>query len=208
MKYFLVLILFLYSCGNSVSQNKAQNSTKLIGGPCEGCEAVFEYGDRNLNSVDTLPDFNNEGTKIKITGTIYRNDGKTPAEDVILYIYHTDINGIYEKKGDETGWGLRHGYNRGWIKTNKDGKYAFYTIKPGSYPQSNNPAHIHPIILEPDGKYYWIEEFHFEGDPFLTERQINPSSPRGSNGNLELIMKDGILTGTRDIILGKNVPGY
>ena len=202
-----ILILFLFSCGNSVSQKNDQNSFRLVGGRCEGCEGVFEYDEKKLNSIDTLPDFNNEGVKIKITGTIYENDGKTPAEGVIMYIYHTDVNGIYSK-GDETGLAMRHGYNRGWIKTDRTGKYTFYTIKPGSYPESSNPAHIHPTILEPGGKYYWIEDFYFEGDEFLTERVKNPSSPRGGNGVLLLKEEGNILAGKRDIILGKNVPGY
>ena len=117
--------------------------------------------------MDTLPDFNDQGMRIKVMGTIYQRDGKTPAKDVILYIYHTDQQGIYATKGDEQGWGKRHGYIRGWIKTGEDGKYAFYTLKPGIYPSRDNPAHIHPIILEPDGKYYWLGSYHFAGDTLL-----------------------------------------
>ncbi len=202
-----LLNIFLVSC--SKSQNQARHSSELVGGPCEGCEAVFEYGNRDLNPIDTLPDFGDEGQKIKVTGTIYLNDGKTPADDVILYIYHTDQEGIYPTKGNETGWARRHGYFRGWIKTNDDGKYTFYTLKPGVYPSRLAPAHIHPIILEPDGKYYWIEDYHFEGDSLLSEREINPESPRGgSSGILQLKKENNIWVGTRNIILGKNVPDY
>ncbi|NJM25880.1 MAG: hypothetical protein HC859_10755 [Bacteroidia bacterium] len=86
-------------------------------GPCEGCEAVFEYGSKKLHSTDTLPDFHDKGDKIRIHGTIYKNDGKTPAAGVILYIYHTDQAGVYPTRGGETGWEKRHGYLRGWIKT-------------------------------------------------------------------------------------------
>jgi protocatechuate 3,4-dioxygenase beta subunit len=180
-----------------------------VGGPCEGCEAIFEYGDRNLSPVDTLPDFNNQGPKIKVTGTIYQNDGKTPAEGVILYIYHTDQNGKYATKAGETGWAKRHGYIRGWVKTGKDGRYTFYTLRPGTYPRGSIPAHIHPIILEPNGKYYWLGSYHFEGDPLLTKKQISPESPRGGSSGLLSLRKEGNLwVGKRDIILGKNIPGY
>ncbi|HEX9827316.1 MAG TPA: intradiol ring-cleavage dioxygenase [Flavobacteriaceae bacterium] len=191
------------------SQDLITNKPKLVGGRCEGCEAVFEYGDQILSSVDTLPDFNEQGLKIKVTGAIYLNDGKTPAKDVILYVYHTDQKGLYSTKKGETGWGKRHGYNRGWIKTDNSGKYEFYTLKPGVYPDRSTPAHIHPTILEPNGKYYWLESYLFEGDSLLTDREINPNSPRGgSSGLLNLKREGNLWVGTRDIILGKNIPSY
>jgi protocatechuate 3,4-dioxygenase beta subunit len=194
---------------NIGSKNDGQANYRLVGKPCEGCEAIFEYGDRKLTPIDTLPDFNNEGLKIKVTGTIYKSDGKTPAEGVILYIYHADQNGIYAKKGNEKGWAKRHGYIRGWVRTGADGKYAFYTLKPGVYPDRSTPAHIHPLILEPNGKYYWLGSYHFWGDSLLTEKEIHPESPRGGSSGLLVLKKEGdIQVGTRDIILGKNVPGY
>lgn len=200
----LFLTLLLSSCGSS--QNP--NSIRLIGGPCEGCEAIFEYGNKKLTPVDTLPDFLEKGPKIKVSGTIYQNDGTTPAENVILYIYHTDQNGIYATKGGETGWGKRHGYIRGWVKTGSNGRYAFYTLKPGVYPDRSTPAHIHPTILEPNGKYYWIGSYHFEGDTLLTKNEIYPELPRsGSIGLLTLKKEGDIWVGSRDFILGKNIPG-
>ncbi|MCW8810623.1 MAG: hypothetical protein OQJ93_08700 [Ignavibacteriaceae bacterium] len=204
---FIILSVALTSLVNP--QDKNEGNYKLVGGPCEGCEAIFEFGNRILSNVDTLPDFNIDGPRLKITGTIYKPDGKTPAKDVIVYIYHTNQDGIYETKGDETGWGKRHGYIRGWIKTDKDGKFTFYTLKPGTYPNRSEPAHIHITILEPNGKYYWLGSYHFEGDPLLTEKEINPELPRGgSSGLLSLQKEEDIWVGKRDIILGKNVPEY
>jgi protocatechuate 3,4-dioxygenase beta subunit len=201
------LSTLLFSCANS--QTKSQVNFRLVGGPCEGCEAIFEYGDKDLSPVDTLPDFNNQGLKIKVTGTIYQNDGKTPAKDIILYVYHTDQNGIYATKRNETGWAKRHGYIRGWLKTGNDGQYAFYTLKPGVYPNRSEPAHIHPTILEPDGKYYWLGSYHFMGDSLLTDKQINQNSPRGGSDGVLTLKKEGaIWVGRRDIILGKNIPDY
>ena len=210
MKKTMTILSFAVLFATSVSAQPRQASqARLVGGPCEGCEAVFEYGDRTLSPVDTLPDFQDDGPKLKVTGTIYQKDGKTPAEGVILYIYHTDQTGRYPTRGDETGWARRHGYLRGWVKTGKDGKYTFYTLKPGTYPNRSAPAHIHPIILEPDGKYYWLGSYHFEGDPLLTEKEIAPKAPRGgSSGLLSLRKKGDLWVGVRDIILGKNVPGY
>lgn len=73
-------------------------STRIVGGGCEGCEALHEYEDKKLTSTDTLPEFENNEPQLKITGTVYKKGGKKPAEGVIFYIYHTNRNGIYEKK--------------------------------------------------------------------------------------------------------------
>jgi len=208
-KSFIALSLSVLLSPCIRAQTWNEGNAKLVGGRCEGCEAIFEYGNKELHSTDSLPDFNDEGLKIKVTGTIYQKDGKTPAEDVILYVYHTDQNGIYATKGGETGWAKRHGYIRGWIKTGEDGKYTFYTLKPGIYPSRSTPAHIHPIILEASGKYYWLGSYHFEGDPLLTEKEISPQSPRGGSSGLLSLHKEGNLwVGERDFILGKNIPGY
>ncbi len=212
MKKRNLLILGLFSCGFlllSCQGSRGQNNPRLVGGPCEGCEAVFEYGDRALTPVDTLPDFHSGAQKIKVNGTIYRPDGKTPAPDVVLYVYHTDRSGLYTKRGDEKGWGRRHGYNRGWIKTDRKGRYTFYTIKAGTYPDGTEPAHIHPTILEPDGKYYWLESYYFEGDPLLTDKETRTPSPRGGTNGILRFSKEGDLwVGERDFVLGKNIPGY
>lgn len=201
MKTPILILFFLLLCNASLAQGT------LVGGPCEGCEAVFEYNNGSLSPTDTLPGFDQNRPRLKITGTIYKPDGKTPAKDVILYIYHTNREGVYPTRGDEQGWAQRHGYIRGWVKTDVNGKYSFFTFKPGSY--SNNPAHIHPIILEPNGKYYWLGSYHFADDPNLTDEDRNIDSPRGgSKGILSLKKEGGILVGQRDFILGKNLEGY
>lgn len=204
---FLMLLCILPACSQQADSRR--QSKKTVGGPCEGCEAVHEYGSKKLTWTDTLPDFGDPGPKLEISGTIYQRDGKTPAKDVILYIYHTDQEGIYATKGNETGWGRRHGYIRGWVKTGDDGRYKFYTLRPASYPNSNNPQHIHPIIKEPDKNEYWIDEFLFTDDPLLGEREKSHLQKRGGPGVLNLTKgKDGILIGKRDIILGMNIPNY
>ncbi len=197
-----------FSC-HAQDTAEADQSYYLVGGPCEGCEAVLEYGDRTLTSVDTLPDFDKPGPKLKISGTIYQPDGKTPAEGVILYVYHTNQEGVYPTRGDEEGWARRHGYIRGWVKTDADGRYAFYTLKPGHYPGRRAPAHIHPIILEPGGAYYYVGDYLFEDDPLVSDRARNQKQPRGGSRKVIAPEKEGeLLVATRDFILGKNIPGY
>jgi protocatechuate 3,4-dioxygenase beta subunit len=217
MKIFSVLFSFSFcicinSCGQSHSGKGMDDSKKdiKVGGNCEGCEGIYEcpVPFDKLNETDTLPDFNDAGPKIEISGIIYKADGKTPAPGIVLYIYHTDQRGIYAKKGDEKGWAKRHGYIRGWVKTNEKGEYRFFTLVPASYPNSANPKHIHPTIKEPGFTEYWIDEFVFDDDPLLPENERNKAQPVGGNGVLKTIMKEGMLRANRNIILGLNVKDY
>ncbi len=126
---FLLIVMGLISCNGQ--------SSKIVGGGCEGCEAIYEYGDKKLRVTDTLPDFQKTEPKLKITGTVFQKDGTSPAANVILYIYHTNRKGYYATKGNEKGWAKRHGFIRGWVKTGKDGRYTFYTFRPAAYPEGN-----------------------------------------------------------------------
>ncbi|MEQ9403433.1 MAG: intradiol ring-cleavage dioxygenase [Cyclobacteriaceae bacterium] len=200
---FLLFCLSIYSC-----QSQTEQPDKKVGGPCEGCEAVHEYGDQVLNAIDTLPGFMENEPKLKLTGKLFKLDGKTPAANTIMYIYHTNARGIYEKKGDETGWGKRHGFIRGWIKTGDDGKYTFYTYRPASYPDTTLPAHIHTTVKEPGKTAYFIDDFFFDDDPYLPQRVREGTGKRGGSGISQPVMKNGILTIERDIILGLNIPNY
>ena len=213
MKPLLILTLVICQAFPACSQNNATNKKTatdiIVGDGCEGCEAIHEcpIPFDQLSNVDTLPDFDQPGPKIEISGTIFHSDGKTPAKDVVLYVYHTDQTGVYPTKGNEKGWARRHGYLRGWLKTGADGKYKFYTLVPASYPNGRNPKHIHPTIKEPGIAEYWIDEYLFADDPYLQNENHN-RPPRGGNGVLKPEMKNGMLRATRDIILGQNVPGY
>ena len=198
------LVLSLHAC--SYSQHQKPADTRLLGGPCEGCEAIFEWGTKNIRAVDTLPDFRDNGVKIKISGTVYNPDGKTPAPGVIIYVYHTNQEGIYPAPQNATGWAARHGAIRGWVKTDGSGRYAFYTLKPGVYPNRGAPAHIHLTVLEPDGSYYYLADYYFEGDTLLTNREMFPEKPRGGNSGVVRLQQDGdLLVGNRDLVLRKNV---
>jgi protocatechuate 3,4-dioxygenase, beta subunit len=159
--------------------------------------------------VDTSSGWSQPGQKIRITGIIYESDGKTPAPDVTLYYYHTDINGLYADRKELDRRVVRHGYIRSWVKSDTEGKYSIYTVRPAPYPDRSMPAHIHPAIKEPDiNKEYYIDEFVFVDDPLLTKEVRNAMENRGGNGILTLREDSGITTAQHNIILGKNIPNY
>jgi protocatechuate 3,4-dioxygenase beta subunit len=208
--FFLVCVAII-SCAQRQVQIQDQTQSKEIqlGGPCEGCEAALEYGNRKLSWVDTIEDFSDVGPKIEVSGAIYKRDGRTPAEEVILYVYHTDQKGVYPTRGDEKDWGRRHGYLRTWLKTNAHGQYKFYTLRPASYPGTTNPAHIHATIKEPGKQPYYIDAYLFDDDPFLLQKERASQQKRGGNGILTPPTSTGEITRyKRDIVLGLNISGY
>jgi protocatechuate 3,4-dioxygenase beta subunit len=84
-----IVITALYSsgCSQATNQKKSnENNNVHVGGKCEGCEAIYEspIPFEKLSWIDTLPDFNETGPRLEISGTIYQVDGKTPAKDVVL----------------------------------------------------------------------------------------------------------------------------
>ena len=204
---YITTILFVFSACNSQIEKRTPVNT-VVGGPCEGCEAIYEYGEKQLKAIDTLPSFLENEPKLKIIGIVFEKDGKTPAQDVIIYAYHTNRDGIYEKKGDEEGWGKRHGHFRGWVKTDANGRYAFYTFRPASYPDRQEPEHIHLTVKEPSKNEYYVSDIVFDDDPLLTPEKRNKLSNRGGSGLVILEENNGIYVAHRDIILGKDIPDY
>ncbi len=180
----------------------------MVGGPCEGCEALLEYPAGSLKAVDTIPGHSIYSPKVLLTGVVYRADGKNPAENVIVYAYQTNRKGIYARKENSKGWGRRHGYHRGWVKTGQDGRYTFYTFRPGAYPERNEPEHIHLVVKEPETIPYYIDDVLFLDDPRLAEQMKQALNNRAGTGLVSLSMKGSYYVAKRDIILGANIPNY
>jgi protocatechuate 3,4-dioxygenase beta subunit len=163
---------------------------------------------KELNWQTTIADAKEEGERMEISGTIYQKDGKTPATGVILYVYHTDVKGEYTPTATQVH-ARRHGHLRGWMKTDAQGRYKFNSIRPAAYPNQRFAAHVHPIIKEPTKNEYWIDEYQFEGDPLLTQKDRDSVQNRGGSGIITLNKNEkGTWIGKRDIVLGKNVPSY
>lgn len=206
----MLITTWLGLCWLTACTQENKDNGKLIraGGPCEGCEAIYEapLSFDLLKHTDTLPEFSSGAQQILIHGKVFKADGKTPAPGIVIYAYHTNADGVYPMKGNETGWAQRHGYLRGWVKTDKHGAYQIYTTRPGSYPNSSNPQHIHFTIKEPGYSEYYIDDIYFTDDPLLP---ANPSrNARGGSGLVKLEKRNNLLAGERNIFLGKHIPGY
>jgi len=138
-----------------------------------------------------------KGERMLISGTVYQPDGKTPAPNTLIYLYHTDVHGIYGR-GSEP----RHGRYRGWMLTDEKGRYEFSSIRPASYPDSTISAHVHMTLTTKDLRENSVDSILFEGDKFITARERSEIGKGGFNPILKMEKgADGVMRGVRDIKL-------
>jgi protocatechuate 3,4-dioxygenase, beta subunit len=213
---FISLVMFtslLVSCNGQTKTNtpvqNQSNTKKLVGGGCDGCEIMFVGMPANLSPVDTSDGWAEKGQQLLLTGKVYKIDGKTPAPNVIIYYWQTDNNGYYSPKQGMDEKAKRHGHIRGWVKTDKEGNYSIYTIRPAPYPKDNIPAHIHTSIKEPniDNEYY-IDDFVFDDDKLLTGEKRKALTNRGGSGILRVLISGDLQIAEHNIVLGLNIPNY
>lgn len=182
----------------------------IIGGPCEGCEGVFEGLPATISSVTRIARPGEPGQRMIIDGIVRDRSGASVA-GVIVYAYQTDASGIYRPLENAPGTSARrHGQLRGWAMTDSLGGYRFITIRPGHYPQRNAPQHVHMHVIEPGCCTYYIGSIVFRDDPLLSEAASRVAeTDRGGSGRTNPTRgADGVWQVRRDIRLGAGVPGY
>ena len=109
------------------------------------------------------------GRKIKVTCRI-KNESGQPVDGALVYLYQTDYKGWYAAdaphvlmyEGD-----MGHARLFGYVKTDANGQFELFTVKPSGYPQSDLPAHIHVHVNAPGYRAY-VTEFLFDDDERLT----------------------------------------
>jgi protocatechuate 3,4-dioxygenase beta subunit len=201
-KIVIPLLLSVAAC--AAAPGDAARSTALPA--CEWCGAD-EAPAEGLTAEMVIAGPDEPGERLVVTGTVYERDGRTPAAGVLVYAYHTDLTGRYTRRGDETGNGRRHGRLRGWLVTGADGRYRIDTIRPGGYPGSTEPAHVHLTLRPPGGEEAWVDAIEFADDPRLTAAQRARREDRGGSGIVEPVRgEDGVWRATRDVVIPTGAP--
>lgn len=120
------------------------------------------------------------GDPLVIRGRLLNEDG-SPSGDAVVFAHQTDRGGLYDRR--ENGphsWRLR-----GWARTDADGRFTFETIRPGSYPASNNPPHVHFTAYLPGGARYHAGELSLS-----MTRPAGSPSPEEASISLRLTARD------------------
>jgi protocatechuate 3,4-dioxygenase beta subunit len=129
---------------------------------------------KHLSSKARIAPESEPGQPLVIHGRAVAEDGSIPLEDAVIFAYHTDREGHYDRAGAPAhSWRLK-----GWALTDVDGRFEFDTIRPGAYPRRNVPEHIHVGVFLPDGRRYWADGLVFDDDPLL------PVDDRSSAGHV------------------------
>lgn len=205
-----LLVILATGLGCTDARSDAERTQEpVVGGPCEGCDAVFVGLPSALTWSSRIAPADEPGESLLIDGAVTDRHGH-PASGVVVYAYHTDVRGHYpteDRAGNRAA--TRHGTLRGWALTDGQGHYRFETIRPAGYPGTEIPAHVHLHVIEVGRCTYYIDDILFDDDPRLTAAERRHASGRGGNG---IAMPQQDSTGTwlvrRDIVLGEGIADY
>ena len=150
------------------------------------------------SSGDVAPP-NEPGERLAVSGVVYRSDGRTPVAGASVYVYQTDARGYYRP---DDAMGNRDPRLMGLLRTDPQGRYAYRTIRPGSYPGTRVPKHIHYEVTA-EGQGTRIFEIVFDDDPYVTARVREEAARPGSIYALQRVQagSGGVGRLTQDIVL-------
>ena len=127
------------------------------------------------------------GSPLVIHGRAFAADGRTPLAGAVVFAYHTDREGLYDRPGSPAhSWRLR-----GWAKTDAEGAFEFSTIRPGAYPGTRIAQHVHFTLFPAAGERHHAGELHFADDPFVGDRERTQSESAGEFGSVRPVRRQG-----------------
>ena len=112
------------------------------------------------------------GQRIIVSGRVTDEDGR-PVPNTLIEIWQANAAGRYIHVVDQHPAPLDPNFSgAGRCATDADGRYAFTTIKPGSYPWRNHPnawrpAHIHLSLFGPSFLTRLVTQMYFPDDPLF-----------------------------------------
>ena len=139
------------------------------------------------------------GERLEVTGVVYAPDGRTPVPRASVYVYQTDARGHYRP---DDPMGNRDPRLKALLRTDERGRYSYRTIRPGSYPSTRVPRHIHYEVTA-DGHGARIFEIVFEDDPFVGDAVRGDAARPGSFYSLRAVKHgaDGVGRIEQDVVL-------
>ena len=122
------------------------------------------------------------GERIKVSGMVMDENGKGLPR-VLVEIWQANAAGRYIHKEEIHDAPLDPNFHgAGRMLTDDQGRYLFYTIKPGAYPWGNHfnawrPQHIHFSVIGHQLSHRLVTQMYFPGDPLFEFDPIFQSTP-------------------------------
>ena len=145
-----------------------------------------------------------KGILLNLSGTIYKEDGKTPLNNALVEIWQCDENQHYDNTSNDF-------LCRGALKTGNNGRYDFKTVVPVQYKANPNneaswrPAHIHMRVSVADQQDL-ITQIYFKGDKYI-ETDTSASAPQAVNRILDISKNaSGENAVIFDVVMSKEFP--
>jgi protocatechuate 3,4-dioxygenase beta subunit len=149
------------------------------------------------SSADVAPP-GEPGERLEVSGVVYAADGRTPVAGASVYVYQTDARGYYRP---DDAMGNRNPRLMALLRTDAQGRYSYRTVRPGSYPGTRVPKHIHYEVTA-EGHGTRIFEIVFDDDPFVTDQIRADAARAGSVYALPRVQKgSGAARLTQDVVL-------
>lgn len=129
------------------------------------------------------------GERIVVAGRVLDEDGR-PVPDTLIEIWQANAAGRYIHVNDQHDAPVDPNFfGAGRCVTDAEGRYKFYTLRPGAYPWQNHanawrPAHIHLSLFGPTIATRLITQMFFPGDPMLPQDPIFTSVPASARNRL------------------------
>jgi protocatechuate 3,4-dioxygenase beta subunit len=129
------------------------------------------------------------GERILVTGRVLDEAGR-PQADTLVEIWQANAAGRYIHKVDQHDAPLDPNFHGGGrCVTDSEGRYRFYSVKPGAYPWGNHhnawrPNHIHFSLFGPSFLTRLVTQMYFPGDPLLDLDPIYQGTPAGARERL------------------------
>ena len=129
------------------------------------------------------------GERIIVTGRVLDERGR-PVPDTLIEVWQANAAGRYVHVVDQHAAPLDPNFfGGGRCVTDSEGRYRFYTVKPGAYPWGNHhnawrPNHIHFSLFGPSYLTRLVTQMYFPGDPLLDLDPIFLSTPERARDRL------------------------
>lgn len=180
-----LVLAILAVAGFGQTQKEKRFPTRWTGNGyalCASCNPPKSMSWRSTLTLKSEP-----GEPMVVSGTVYKEDGVTPAPEIVLFVYQTDAGGYYHRPKEDVFdpkiWGF--------LRTGKDGRYEFRTIKPAPEVLGpHGPAHIHVHIYGEGIPEYFPHEYWFEGDPRIKPEMAEELGKLGRFSPIIHLVKD------------------